>query len=401
MGREHRFLEGVEEEKDAAILSAFLVRYYVPGRGSRAAARAPVPAGGLGCAARAAAGRRVDCSRSGARRTGGSSWPTRTRGTCWRASASSRSRPRSAPRIRSTRWAATSGSASVPRSLVCVDISHNQGKDTVGSLVWFEAGRPRKSEYRKFKIQGSGPAGRFRRDPGSAHPVPHPPARRAAPLPDLIVIDGGKGQLSAALRGGGSGWASPDSSSPASPSGRRRSSCPDGPRALRLAAPQPVAAAAPAGPGRGAPLRPGLQPEAAHAAHDHLRAAQHPRRRPTTPPTAAGALRQSRGCEVRLGVGARDRAGILHPPGGAGARAPSDPRLSLPELPDVVVYLEALEPRVLGASPERGAAPRVRSCSAPWTRRSPRCATVGCSPSVGWASGSCSASRTSSSSSFT
>ena len=34
------------------------------------------------------------------------------------------------------------GLSSVPRSLVCIDISHNQGKDTVGSLVWFEAGRP-------------------------------------------------------------------------------------------------------------------------------------------------------------------------------------------------------------------------------------------------------------------
>ena len=40
--------------------------------------------------------------------------------------------------------------------MICIDISHNQGKDTVGSLVWFEAGRPRKSEYRKFKIQGLG-----------------------------------------------------------------------------------------------------------------------------------------------------------------------------------------------------------------------------------------------------
>ena len=44
----------------------------------------------------------------------------------------------------------------MPRSFICVDISHNQGRDTVGSLVWFEAGRPRKSEYRKFKIQGAG-----------------------------------------------------------------------------------------------------------------------------------------------------------------------------------------------------------------------------------------------------
>jgi excinuclease ABC subunit C len=46
----------------------------------------------------------------------------------------------------------------VPRSLVCIDISTNQGRDTVGSLVWFEAGRPKKGEYRKFRIRGM-PAG--------------------------------------------------------------------------------------------------------------------------------------------------------------------------------------------------------------------------------------------------
>ena len=47
----------------------------------------------------------------------------------------------------------------VPRSLACVDISHNQGRDMVGSLVWFEAGRPKKAEYRRFRIKGLAPAG--------------------------------------------------------------------------------------------------------------------------------------------------------------------------------------------------------------------------------------------------
>jgi excinuclease ABC subunit C len=90
------------------------------------------------------------------------------------------------------------GLSAVPRSLICVDISHNQGRDTVGSLVWFEAGRPKKSEYRKFKIQGIGQQDDFaaiqevltryltrRRDEQLA-------------MPDLMVIDGGKGQLNAA-----------------------------------------------------------------------------------------------------------------------------------------------------------------------------------------------------------
>jgi len=43
----------------------------------------------------------------------------------------------------------------VPRAFVCIDISTNQGRDTVGSLVWFEAGRPKKAEYRRFKIRGA------------------------------------------------------------------------------------------------------------------------------------------------------------------------------------------------------------------------------------------------------
>jgi excinuclease ABC subunit C len=47
------------------------------------------------------------------------------------------------------------GLAVVPRAFVCIDISTNQGRDTVGSLVWFEAGRPKKAEYRRFRIRGA------------------------------------------------------------------------------------------------------------------------------------------------------------------------------------------------------------------------------------------------------
>jgi len=91
------------------------------------------------------------------------------------------------------------GLSVVPRSFICVDISHNQGRDTVGSLVWFEAGRPRKSEYRKFKIQGIG-----QQDDYAAiqEVLTRYLTRRRdeqLPYPDLIVIDGGKGQLSAAV----------------------------------------------------------------------------------------------------------------------------------------------------------------------------------------------------------
>jgi excinuclease ABC subunit C len=89
------------------------------------------------------------------------------------------------------------GLASVPRSFVCVDISTNQGRDTVGSLVWFEAGRPKKSEYRRYRIRGS-----QQDDFAAIAEVVSRFLRRRLeeqkPLPDLLVVDGGKGQLGAA-----------------------------------------------------------------------------------------------------------------------------------------------------------------------------------------------------------
>jgi excinuclease ABC subunit C len=91
------------------------------------------------------------------------------------------------------------GLAAVPRSFICIDISTNQGRDTVGSLVWFEAGRPKKSEYRRFKI---GPAGE-QDDFAAIHEVVTRYLTRRRDeqkqIPDLIVVDGGKGQLGAAV----------------------------------------------------------------------------------------------------------------------------------------------------------------------------------------------------------
>jgi excinuclease ABC subunit C len=91
------------------------------------------------------------------------------------------------------------GLTAVPRSFVCIDISTNQGRDTVGSLVWFEAGRPKKSEYRRYKIKGSDQ----QQDDYAAvqEVVTRFVTRRQEedrPLPDLMLIDGGKGQLGAA-----------------------------------------------------------------------------------------------------------------------------------------------------------------------------------------------------------
>jgi excinuclease ABC subunit C len=87
---------------------------------------------------------------------------------------------------------------SVPRTIVCFDISHTQGSEVVASASFFENGAPKKAEYRKFKIRGAWGNDDFR----SMHEVVTRYFQRRLdeqkPLPDLAVIDGGKGQLSAA-----------------------------------------------------------------------------------------------------------------------------------------------------------------------------------------------------------
>jgi excinuclease ABC subunit C len=86
----------------------------------------------------------------------------------------------------------------VPRCMVCFDISHAQGTDTVASCVWFQNGRPHRGEYRKFKVRSVEGVDDF----AAMREVVGRYFRRrideSKPLPDLIVIDGGRGQLNAA-----------------------------------------------------------------------------------------------------------------------------------------------------------------------------------------------------------
>jgi excinuclease ABC subunit C len=86
----------------------------------------------------------------------------------------------------------------LPRSLVCFDISTTQGTDTVGSCVWFENGRPRRGEYRKFKVKTVEGTDDFASIQEVVRRYFERRLNDEKPLPDLIVIDGGKGQLSAA-----------------------------------------------------------------------------------------------------------------------------------------------------------------------------------------------------------
>jgi len=86
----------------------------------------------------------------------------------------------------------------LPRSLVCFDISTTQGTDTVGSCVWFENGRAKRGEYRKFKVKTVEGSDDFASIEEVVRRYFERRLNDEKPLPDLIVVDGGKGQLSAA-----------------------------------------------------------------------------------------------------------------------------------------------------------------------------------------------------------
>jgi excinuclease ABC subunit C len=196
IAREHRFLERAGGEPEATVLAAFLVRFYLP-----LDARAPrvllpfVPEDveSLGAIAPAV------------------EWLVPQRGTNAKlvelADQNARHlleslllesfdvEERAADPVYAL--GRDLGMASVPRAFVAIDISTNQGRDTVGSLVWFEAGRPKKSEYRRYRIRGP-----QQDDFAAVREVVSRFLRRRLeeekPLPELMVIDGGKGQLSAA-----------------------------------------------------------------------------------------------------------------------------------------------------------------------------------------------------------
>ncbi|NNM33197.1 MAG: excinuclease ABC subunit UvrC [Gemmatimonadetes bacterium] len=87
----------------------------------------------------------------------------------------------------------------VPRVMVCFDVSHTQGTETVASAVLFVNGEPKRAGYRHMKIRGEWGNDDFR----SMHEAVTRYFRRMVedddPLPDLVLIDGGKGQLSSAV----------------------------------------------------------------------------------------------------------------------------------------------------------------------------------------------------------
>lgn len=86
-----------------------------------------------------------------------------------------------------------------PKRIEAFDISNLSGKDTVASMVVFDNGRPRKSEYRKYKIRSVDGIDDFQSMSEVVERRIIRLQKEKKPLPDLILVDGGKGQLSAAL----------------------------------------------------------------------------------------------------------------------------------------------------------------------------------------------------------
>ena len=90
----------------------------------------------------------------------------------------------------------------LPRRIECFDISHLAGTGTVASCIVFIDGKPRKSDYRGYRIRGlsEGKSDDFL----AMHEVVmrryKRMAREETPAPDLVIVDGGKGQLSSAVR---------------------------------------------------------------------------------------------------------------------------------------------------------------------------------------------------------
>ena len=87
----------------------------------------------------------------------------------------------------------------VPRLMVGFDISHTQGTEVVGSAVVFQNGEPRKGLYRHMRVKGGWGNDDYRSMAEVVGRYFRRVAEEGAPIPDLAVIDGGKGQLSASV----------------------------------------------------------------------------------------------------------------------------------------------------------------------------------------------------------
>ena len=87
-----------------------------------------------------------------------------------------------------------------PKAIECFDISHISGSFCVASMVRFENGEPAKQKYRRFKIKSFVGNDDFRAMREAVGRRYRRLAEEGAPMPDLVLIDGGKGQVFSAMK---------------------------------------------------------------------------------------------------------------------------------------------------------------------------------------------------------
>lgn len=197
LAREHRFIENVDGEEDTDILAVFLAGTYVPMQERARDLLVPFDFEDREVLEQALGGTRVQVPQRGPRRELVELAEQNARHLLeeLRLASSDGGTRASDPVYELGREL---GLQRLPRSMVCFDISTAQGTDTVGSCVWFENGRSKRGEYRKFKVKTVEGTDDFA---SMREVVTRYFQRRVSeekPLPDLVVIDGGKGQLSAA-----------------------------------------------------------------------------------------------------------------------------------------------------------------------------------------------------------
>ncbi|GLC27200.1 excinuclease ABC subunit UvrC [Roseisolibacter agri] len=197
LARDHRFLENTDGDEDPAVLAAFLARSYLGSEERAAELLVPFDFEDREVLEQSLQRTRVVVPQRGSRRQLVDLAQQNARHLLEEFKLSTmEADERAADPVYELQREL--GLKKVPRALVCFDISHAQGTDTVASCVWFENGRAKRAEYRKFKVETVVGIDDF----ASMKEVVGRYFRRRLeeerPLPDLVVIDGGKGQLNAA-----------------------------------------------------------------------------------------------------------------------------------------------------------------------------------------------------------
>jgi excinuclease ABC subunit C len=198
LARDQQFIENLAEEPDAAVLTAYLVGPYRLGPERARDVLLPFPPEDDEAVSAALDKERLHIPQRGPRREIVELATQNARHLLEDARLAGEDGPEERAADPVYELQRQLGLQRVPRSLVCFDISHAQGTDTVASCVWFQNGRPLRAEYRKFKVKTVEGVDDF----ASMREVVGRYFKRrleeSKALPDLVVIDGGKGQLSSA-----------------------------------------------------------------------------------------------------------------------------------------------------------------------------------------------------------